>query len=284
MMVKRYLISAAINKKYENFLLNDWLKSLLENVDLSNIDILVLDFGLSEDVQKILRKYNVIIQKVTISGKIVNVRFAELSKFLKKNPQYEQVLNCDSGDMIFQRDISNLFEFEPKSFRAVCEDYKVPMDLFLKKAVVDEKIKKDIKNVLKEKKMINAGLLIAPRERFIDMCDFIVQTLENLNTWGMDQLLINYYLYRNGFVELDKSYNFIPTTHLDGFYVKKGVLYFKSTNEKIAVVHNAGNKNIFRPIRNFGYGVDKNRPRYLSIYALRIFYKAINWMRRYQKK
>jgi len=275
----RYLISTACNQKYEDFLLNDWLRSLIENVNLSNIDILILDFGLSKNVRKILKRYGVILQRATTSGKIVNARFVELSKFLRKNSQYEQVLNCDSGDIVFQEDISNLFEFNPESFKAVCEDYKVPMDIFLGKTNMDEKIKKDIKNVLNERKMINAGLLIGPREKFIEMCDTIVRTLESLNTWGMDQLLINYYLYKSGFVELDKSYNFIPTTHLGGFYVKEGVFYFKS-GKRIAIVHNAGNKSIFRPIRDFGYGKRKNKPKYFSIYMMRMFYRMASLFRK----
>lgn len=50
-MNKSYLIATACNQKCEEFLLDHWLKSLKENVNLSNIDILVIDFGLSEKLR-----------------------------------------------------------------------------------------------------------------------------------------------------------------------------------------------------------------------------------------
>jgi len=37
---KKCLIATACNQKYENFLINDWLKSLKENVDLKDIETL----------------------------------------------------------------------------------------------------------------------------------------------------------------------------------------------------------------------------------------------------
>ena len=275
----RYLISTACDQKFEDFLINDWLRSLKDNVDLSNTDILVLDFGLSENARNVLMENNVMLKESRISGKIVNARFAELTKFLRENPQYEQILMCDSGDLIFQRSISNLFEIHSDTFKVVCEDYKVPMDVFLMKTDLPKKLKKEIKRILSERKMINAGFLIGPKDGFIKMCDFIVSTMKDLNTWGMDQLLINYYLYKNGFIELDKDYNFIPTTHLGGFSIKRGVFYFKD-GKKIAVVHNAGSKKMFRPIKNFGYGETKNRPKYFLIYLLRIFYNTASFLKR----
>lgn len=275
----KYLISTACNEKFENFLINDWLKSLKDNVDLYETDVLVLDFGLSERARSVLIASNVLVRRCSIPGKIVNTRFVELSSFLKENPDYEQVMMCDSGDLIFQKDISELFKLNPDDFKAVCEDYRVPMDFFLTKSELSEELKKEIKKILNEKKMVNAGVLISPTNKFIEMSEFIASNLKNLNVWGMDQLLINYYLYKNGFLELDKTYNFIPTTHLTGFIVKNGEFYFRN-GEKIAVVHNAGNKKIIRPVKNFGYGKNKNKPKYFLIHLMRFLYKTASFFER----
>jgi len=275
----RYLVSTACNERFEGFLINDWLKSLKDNVDLSETDVLVLDFGLSEKVKSILSNSDVLVRKCTTPGKIVNTRFVELLAFLKENPDYDQIMMCDSGDVIFQKDISELFKLSPDNFKAVCEDYRVPMDFFLTKSEISEELKREIRKILNERRMINAGVLISPVDKFIKMSEFLVSNLKDLNVWGMDQLLINYYLYKNGFLELHKTYNFIPTTHLAGFIVKNGEFYFR-TGEKIAIVHNAGNKKFIRPVRNFGYGRDKNKPKYFLIYLMRLLYRIASFFER----
>lgn len=268
------LIVTACNDKYEDFLYNDWYMSLKDNVNLENIDILVIDFGLSDSIVENLKKENILIKKAIIEGNIVNVRFFELYDFLKNN-NYNNVLSCDSGDIIFQKDISNLLNSKIESFMAVCEDINPPMDIVLNNDNISDDLKKDIKDLLENKKMINAGVIFGNRESFISLLEFIINNIKDLNVWGLDQLLINYYLYKYGFKELGDEYNFIPTTHISSFDIKDGKIY-KSNGELVSIVHNAGGKSFFRPLKNFGYKNNKIRLNKTLVKSLRFVYKIIN--------
>ncbi|GAB6188674.1 glycosyltransferase [Marinitoga arctica] len=265
------LIATACNEKYEIFLLHSWFKSLRENVNLDKTDIVIFDFGLSPEVKKKLTKENVIIIQSKTKGKIVNSRFVELLKFLKDRPEYKSILNCDSGDIIFFDDISFLFN-KSSDFLAVCEDINPPMHIMMNNNNISNELKNEIYKILKGKKMINAGFLIGPRDKYIELLEFIISNINDFNVWGLDQLLINYYLYKYGFKELDFIYNFIPTTHINNFYCKNGVFYTKNGN-KIPVVHNAGGKKFFRPIKKFEYGQNKIKINNSVIWLLRILYK-----------
>jgi hypothetical protein len=276
---KKYLIATACNQKYENFLINDWLKSLKENVDLKGIDILVMDYGLSADACNILRKEGVIVRKAEqVHGLVNNMRFIELSGFLKSNPQYEQVILCDSGDIIFQSDISMLFEIESEKIRAVCEAISPNMDILVNDKVIENVT--NIKDFLMGKKLINVGFAVYPTNVFLEMCRNIFGLLKDPNVWGAETILINYFAYKNGFYELDQKYNFIPTTSTLKYMIKDGKFYL-SNGDIIPVVHNAGGKKIWRPIDDFGYGYGHNRPRPVVIFFLRAFYKSLSLFRKF---
>ncbi|KAF2957037.1 hypothetical protein [Marinitoga sp. 38H-ov] len=272
----RNLIVTACNEKYEKFLYNDWYMSLKNNVNLYNIDILIIDFGLSENIiNKLKKEKNIIIKKANTKGNIVNARFFELYKFLTENVNYKNILSCDSGDIIFQNDISKILNSEIINFMAVCEDIKPPMDIILNNDNISNDLKKDIKDLLENKKMINAGVIFGNRESFISLLEFIINNIRDLNVWGLDQLLINYYLYKYGFKELDDEYNFIPTTHISSFDIKDGKIY-KSNGELVSIVHNAGGKSFFRPLKNFGYKNNKIRLNKTLVKSLRFVYKVFN--------
>ncbi|MGB4752636.1 MAG: hypothetical protein WBH60_08400, partial [Fervidobacterium sp.] len=235
---KKCLIATACNQKYENFLINDWLKSLKENVDLEGIDILVMDYSLSADVCNVLRKEGVIVRKaVYTDGHINNMRFMELSEFLKSTTQYEQVILCDSGDIIFQSDISMLFELESEKIRAVCESISPNMDILVNDKVIDNAT--EIRGFLRDKKLINAGFVVYPSKVFIEICSNMFKIIKDRNAWGVDMLLLNYLAYKSGFYELHQKYNFIPTTSTLKYVIKDGKFYL-SNGEIIPVVHNAG--------------------------------------------
>jgi hypothetical protein len=268
------LIATACNQKYEQFLYNDWLMSLKDNVNLKNTDILVIDFGLSSDILTKLKKENVLVKKANTKGNIVNARFIELYNFLINN-NYKNLLFCDSGDIIFQNDISKILNSKIKNFLVVCEDIAPPMSLVLKENNLDQTLINNIKSLLHNKKMINAGVIFGNKDSFISLLEFLINNLKDLKTWGLDQLLINYYLYKHGFEALEDVYNFIPTTHVSSLTIKNGKLF--KNNELIYIVHNAGNKSFFRPLKNFGYS-NKNKIRLnkLLVYSLRILYKIFN--------
>lgn len=277
-MSKSYLIATACNQKYEDFLINHWLKSLKENVDLSNIDILVIDYGLSEDAKNKLKNEGVILyQAENKEGHINNLRFLELRNYLLKQSFYEQVVLCDSGDIIFQSDISQIFKIHPEKIKGVCEEISPNMDMILNdKNVLGAN---EIKKFLKGKKLINAGFIVYPTKKFNDIVQKMFDRIINKNAWGVDMVLLNYFIYQEDFFELPVIYNFIPTTSTQRYFVKDGKFYLKE-GTLIPVVHNAGGKNIWRSIKNFGYGQEYNKPKIFTTVLLRGFYLTLKFIRR----
>jgi len=256
--MKKYAIITACNAKYEKFLLNHWLKSLLNNINTKLINIIVLDYGLSKEYVKNLKSKGIKVIPCKPEGHIVNQRFSDTKRFLKKN-SYQQIIFCDSGDIIFQEDITHLFLKENKNFRIITEKLKNP---FYKYLMINNPIKKELKikiiNLLKKNPMINAGFIIAPKNEFIELCEFVENNILEKNTFGPDQFLINLFLYEKGFIELENKFNFIPLVSAEKFKIKRGI-FFNEKDEIIPIVHNAGNLSFVRSIDNFGYGERFNK-------------------------
>ncbi len=275
MSEKKNLIVTCSDKKYGDFLIEHWLTSLKENVRLDNIDILVLDYGLSKAQRFYLKQEGVILKECVKDNHVANIRFRDLLSFLKDNSQYEQILSCDGGDIIFQDDISFLFEENKDSYRAVCEKITSPFEYFITtEYFVKDDIKK-LKEILILNKTINAGFFLAPYSKMIYLCENVVEMVKNKSKFGPDQVVVNYIMYKEGFVELDTKYNFIPATNNEEFYIKDGFFY-DSNGNKITVVHNAGNISFFRAIENFGYGKEYNVLKTDILNALRALYTSLS--------
>lgn len=282
MRKKPYLIATASDRKYGDFLIEQWYYSLKKNVNLENIQILVLDYGLSKAQRFYLENHNIIVRECVRDGHVVNLRFRDLLFFLKEN-YYEQILTCDSGDIIFQDDISYLFTFQPETYRAVCEDLAPLFDFFIKSDYFYKEDIEELKEVLLLKKMINAGFLLAPYEKMIHLCEVLVTKTKDKNRFGPDQILINYVLHKEGFYELPTRYNFIPVTCLQEFYIKDGIFY-DSNHKPFPVVHNAGNFNFFRSIENFGYNGNHNQIKEEILKGLRTFYSSMHLLNKPKKE
>lgn len=115
--MKNVIITCA-NRKIGGFVIDHWLRSLKANVNLKNIDIVVIDYGLSDSQADRLKKEKVILCKGDKKHHIVNKRFFDSAKFLKSK-KYDQVLFADGGDVIFQEDVSHIFKKDKKLFRVV---------------------------------------------------------------------------------------------------------------------------------------------------------------------
>ncbi|WP_296904646.1 glycosyltransferase [Thermotoga sp.] len=268
----KHLIATAANSKIEEFLKNDWYRSLRENVDLTKIDVLIIDYGLNNPPEGVI-----IFPAVVHSGLINNTRFLNLALFLEEHPEYDQILFCDGGDIIFQKDISHLFEEHKDSYRAVVERLSPPIDLLVKEE--DLINGKEIKSFLSEKRLFNVGMIMAPREGFIKLADEMKKHLKNMNVWGGDTVIGNFVMYKNSYVELPTKYNFIPSTAREKFYVKDSKFYLQN-GELIPIVHNAGRYRFLRPVRNFGYGEGKNKVNRLNIFLFRISFSIANLLKR----
>ncbi len=269
---KRFAVITASDYNNGDFLINHWLKSLLKNIDTNIVEVIILDYGLSEYHKKIILSNGAKVIKCVRDGHVVNIRYRDMLRIIKKR-RYKQILTCDSGDIIFQRNIMELFDIHPSKFRAVCEDMSAPMLEYtlLQKPFLEE-ITEDIKITLRNKKMINGGLVLADVKNFQKLCEYMMKYIINKKIFGPDQIILNYVLYKNGFVNLGRNFNYVLTTVKDKFKIKNGVFFMKN-GDVISVVHNAGGNRIFRPIKNFGYGPEYNNFNHLTYYLLRIFYR-----------
>ena len=117
----KHVIITSSDAKYGNFLLNHWLRSLLENVQLYNTDVVVLDYGLNGDQRRRLSSAGIMVHPSLANGNITNIRYRDMARFLDGR-SYDQVLSVDGGDIIFQGDISHLFDRDKSEFRGVCEE------------------------------------------------------------------------------------------------------------------------------------------------------------------
>lgn len=276
-MLKNVIITCS-NEKYGDFLINHWLKSLKENVNLKNIDIVVIDYGLNKSQKAQLLKEKIILFEGLKKYHIVNKRFFDAGKFLSKS-KYDQILFIDGGDTIFQENITHVFDKNKNTFRVVPLGMEV---LFFEWFIFDnfeKKIKEKIWKIVKNKTVINAGVIFAPYNKFLSLCKDMEKLIKDKDAFGPDQIILNYYLYRKGFIFLDTKYNFMMSTEEKGFIVKKGIFY-KHDGEKIAVVHNAGQMDFFRPINNFGYGKEFNQIKHVIYNVKKTQYQILGWYKK----
>ncbi|NNM67923.1 MAG: hypothetical protein HKM06_07935 [Spirochaetales bacterium] len=252
-----YAIYTASDKKYGDFLIEHWLASLRATTDLRQIDVRVLDFGLSLAQRSYLEHEGVGVRRCRRDGHVTVVRFRELAEDLSALP-YETVMACDGGDIIFQDDISPLFRQNPHVFRAVTEDLKSGFEFFLSEDFFSRSSLKEMKSLISAKPQINAGLILGPKSEFLELCRAIDTLIKDKSRFGPDQLVVNYILHKKGFIDLGSAYNFVIATAKENFEIIGGVFFSKTTGKPIPVVHNAGNWKFLRPVENFGFGPSCN--------------------------
>ena len=255
MIKKRHVIITSVDDKCGEFLCNHWLRSLKDNVVLANIDVVVLDFGLGDDHKAALLSEGAIIEPVNIQGNVMNTRYLALTDFLRKN-NYDQVLLVDGGDLIFQRDISRLFEENKESIRLVSHKHKTfYYELVIGTAFPANKWI-DIYKVVSRQPMYNGGFLLGSREKIVCLVSEVVEMINNWRVYGADQVALNYCVGKHGVVDIDDTYNYTAIAGVEKIVVKEGRVY--DGNERLVhVVHNAG-RNL-RPFDSFGYGKKFNK-------------------------
>jgi hypothetical protein len=277
-MAKNNVIITFSNAKHGDFVIDNWLGSLTANVDLKDIDVVILDYGLSEEQLSKLKEKDVKVIKCECDGHIVVIRFRDISTLLKKS-RYKQVMTTDGGDIIFQTDISNLFKTDTGALRAAYEGHKLPFDKFTMsyQKSIEENLSEDIKKHTQNTKMINAGVLIGPRDKFIELCDFCYNNIVDKSKFGPDMVIVNHFLHQNGFKELDNIYNFILYTAKGSFTIKDNK-FFDDSGRLIPIVHNAGWISYMRAISSFGYGPGHNKIRFVRFHIFRNLVKLLNFI------
>lgn len=269
---KKYLIITSSDAKYGDFLVSHWSSSLLDNVNMSEIDVVVLNYGLTNLQKKILLEKGIKVVDCLPDGNIVNIRYRDMLSFLRKN-KYHQILSCDGGDIIFQRDISFIFKIDRDKFRVVFENMESNfLDYLMELKPFRDDVSDDIGRLLKGKKIVNGGLIVAPYAKFIKLCSNINILIKNKSVYGPDQVVLNYTVYKSKFSSLDPDLNYVINNN-DGLRVVGGEFYHES-GEKVSVVHNAGGTAFLRSIDNFGYGKDYNKFNSIKYNLIRAFIKS----------
>jgi len=273
----KHLISTYCNRFKGDFLINHWLLSLKKHVNLDNTDILIIDFGLTDKQRQVLLSQGIMLMPADPYGRMSNIQYQYLSGFLQKNPHYDQVLYSDCGDIIFQDDISHLFNLETSKFKAVPEEefnyrlHKITLGI---SDVRKDKLKM-IEAVLQNKSTVNCGFIIGPAAKFVDIWPTYNLLCKDVKIHGTDQLIINYILYKEGFIRIAMKFNFVTFLNKDAFF-KNANSFFENAEGIIPVVHNAGKYDFARRISDFGYqrGVIKSRKSALFfIYSYRLLNK-----------
>ncbi|WP_304224130.1 glycosyltransferase [Gracilinema caldarium] len=271
--MKTNLVVTASDRKYGDFLIEHWYASLRDTSNLNLFDVAVLDYGLSVAQRFYLQSNGVLVRSCKRDGHVTSIRYRDLQYLLQEHPVYEQVMLCDSGDIIFQGDISPLFEVEKDQFRAVCEDYKPLVSIFISSDFFDPDDKERLLSCFIKNPMINGGMVLAPREKMLALSEEMLKTIKDMSRFGPDQVVLNGFLYDKGYYRLDSIYNYVIATAKEGIEIKHGVFY-TGAGRRIVVVHNAGNVGALRPIEHFGYGPKHNILKDDVYRTLKAFYES----------
>lgn len=268
----RHAIFTCSDANCGDFLTEHWAPSLFANVNTADIDVIVIDYGLTAAHRRRLANRGIILHRGVRNGHPAAVRFRDMARILRER-EYGQVMTCDGGDLIFQTDIRSIFDEHPHTFRAATEFGSRGFEWLYGHRSLESTQLDQLKKTFAKRGMINAGVLLAPHPLFLRLCRECNRLMKT-RAFGSDQFAINFILHRDGFVELHRKYNFTITTSLEPFGIIQGEFYLK-TGEKIPIVHNAGGHAVFRPVKNFGYGPGRNKLRKATFHTLRSLNRAV---------
>jgi len=277
-MPSRHAITTCSDARYEGFLVDHWLASLRDNVTLTGVDVIVIDYGLTARCRARLQASGVVCHPGRRDGHPTNIRYRELAEILSRR-SYDQVLCSDSGDIIFQADVSHLFERDGDAFRAVCEEKAAPIHEYLIPThdfVPDAYAK--IARFLRGRPVINGGFVLGPAAKMGRLWERFQPYCRGFGTYASDQLLVNYLLYKDGFKRLETGFNFVLTTATSPYSIREGV-FCDASGGVIPVVHNAGMNHVVRRIRRFGYGRGRNVRKRVTPAVLKVAGTSLRWCR-----
>jgi hypothetical protein len=273
---RKHVLFTLANSNVGDFLIKHWLVSLQNHVTLDNIEIVVLDYGLTDGQRSELEKQGVVCRPCENDGLLNNVCFRDACAHVKEG-DYDQVVLMDCGDIIFQADIIDVFETNKDKFRGVCEQVNSSRhDYFMSRQDFTPENWSKIAEYLRGKPVINGSCVWGPASKYRDLWSHFEKWCISFDAFCSNQYLMNYLLYNWGFVELPAKYNFVLVTAKKGFTIKDGVFY-DADGEIVPIVHNAGGSDRYRFVSNFGYGKQYNRMKRFTPPFLRAVFAVLNW-------
>jgi hypothetical protein len=209
-------------------------------------------------------------------GRMSNVQYRHLAEFLREHPHYDQVAYSDCGDLVFQADISALFEPMGSTFKAVLEpDFNFGLHR-LTLGLRDFRPEKvaALERELGRHPTANCGFLIGPAAEMAEIWTAYTAMCRGVDAHGTDQLLINYIMRRKGFEEQPRRYNYVVFLNSEYFFYDAD-RFLRDRDGIVPVVHNAGRYDIVRTIANFGYRQGRIKP-WIYPFAIRCFYRVLD--------
>uniref|UniRef100_E6QWM2 Uncharacterized protein n=1 Tax=mine drainage metagenome TaxID=410659 RepID=E6QWM2_9ZZZZ len=259
-------------------LIDHWLRSAKLHVDLTDIEIVVIDFGLTETQRAQLRNEGVTLWPARADGRTPNIQYREIAAYLATRPDIDQVVYSDCGDLVFQADITPILKYEKTKMKAVVEpEFNLALHgITLGFGDVRPEWLAEIRKMLGERPTANCGFVVGPREKMASVWATYRTFCHGVALHGTDQLIINYILRRDGFVELERIWNYVTFLNGERFYYDSD-RFLCNREGRIPVVHNAGRYDSVRTITGFGYRCGRIRPRAFSE-SIRLFYRSLNWL------
>jgi hypothetical protein len=276
MTSRKHAIITLSDARCGDFAVQHWCRSLKGNVDLRDVDLIMLDYGLTAEQRKGLQAQGVECRPCLKEGWIGTMLWRDMASLLKER-SYDQILTTDAGDLIFQSDVRHLFDENRDAYRAVCEDFDTCIhDVVMSRADFDPETWNHLHSVLKDKPVINTGVVLAPADKFIELWEIFQKWCHRYEAYASDQFLANYIIYQDRFVPLDSRYNFVFISTKRPYRIRDGI-FLDQNEEIIPIVHNAGGSEYYRFVGNFGYGKGFNQRKILTPLAIRSFCVLAQW-------
>jgi len=276
MTFRKHAIISMSDANCGDFAAQHWCRSLVENVNLQDVDVIFLDYGLTSSQRKQLEDQGVECRTCVKEGWIGTMLWRDMAAFLSER-SYDQVLTTDAGDLIFQSDVRHLFDQDKDAFRGVCEDFDTCIhDVVMSRADFDPDNWNKLHAYLKDKPVINTAVVLAPAEKFIQLWETFQKWCHRYEVYASDQFLANYIIYQDRFVPLDPKYNFVFISTNRPYRIRDGI-FVDQNDVVIPIVHNAGGNEYYRFVKNFGYGKGYNQRKFFTPLVIRSFCKVAQW-------
>ena len=189
-----------------------WFPSV-RNIGKYEGKILLLNYDLLESsVEKIQSDKNVTIVKAErIYREISSDRIRGFYERIKDIWINYDVIMMSDGDLEFFKPIAPLFELAKEKIcyvteKTILKDWGYHYDMY------PYPYAREIWEVIKDKPMINTGMIIGPSKLFIEYLRFVTEKLDFEATWGADQLIFNALIYHYKTLPnqaIDREWNYL---------------------------------------------------------------------------
>lgn len=254
------MIITYIDENYEENLEFDFLESLRKRAKYKG-KILVMDYGLSEDiVKKLSKQYDVIFERCKKDLAVFSQRYRDIPKAIEKYcNNIKSIMLIDGGDIWFQKDIMPIFERTQNKVGCVAEEIVIGIDEWTAKCMAN--LSTNIQSIIMLKchgtHVKNSGMIAGPKEKIHKLIKDIYKDICNsgIEYFGIDQIMFNYefaMLKEDEKIVLDNQFNYVLVTNKEGYYISDNNIYKKNDDTLVAVVHNAGGawRMLKRPFSN----------------------------------